>query len=116
MMNYQSKYINRSRAVKRNRRTTPELWVSGPDPITHDKYYAWLKHKAQAKYRKEEYHLTWEEWQNIWTPDIWMQRGRASDDLCLGRLDHLGPWSVDNCHIITRKEHLARQGEFVRGK
>ena len=115
MMNYQTKYINRSRAVKRKRRTTPELWVTGPDPITHDKYYAWLKHKAQAKFRKETHLLSWEDWQEFWTQDNWAERGRRSHNLCLSRIDHLGPWTVENCQIVTRREHLKRQGEFVRG-
>lgn len=115
MMNYQTKYINRSRATKRTRRTTPELWITGPDPVTHDKYYAWLKHKAQAKFRKEPHHITWEEWQSLWTQDLWLQRGRRADDLCLSRIDHLGEWSIDNVQIVTRREHLQRQGEFIRG-
>ena len=92
----------------------PEEWCTGEDPVRHDKYYAWLKHRAQAKFRKEDYDLTWEDWESLWTDELWFQRGRAKTDLCLGRLDHLGPWSLDNCHVIPREEHLKRQGEFVR--
>lgn len=115
MMNYQSKYINKSRAVKRSRRTTPELWVSGPDPIVHDMYYAWLKHKAQANYRHEEHELSWEDWLEIWTPDNWANRGRAATDLCLSRIDPYGAWAANNVQVVERREHLKRQGEF-RGK
>ena len=96
----------------RPRRTTPELWISGPDPVTHDIYYAWLKHKAQARFRNEEHDLTWEEWQAIWTPDNWAQRGRRATDLCLSRIDHLGPWTASNVQLVERKEHLKRQREF----
>ena len=112
---YKPKYLNKSRSKKQKRRFNPENWVTGPDPILHDMYYAWLKHRSQAQYRGEQHNLTWSQWQNIWPLDIWLQRGRAQDSLVLARIDHLGPWDIDNCYVIARKEYLKRQGEFRRG-
>lgn len=94
------------------RRQTPELWKSGPDELEHDKYYAWAKHKAQAKFRNEEHTLTWEEWKSIWTNDLFEQRGRGADSLCLMQQDIRKGWHVDNVSIITRREHLKRAREY----
>ena len=93
----------------------PEKWLSGPDYDDHQKYYAWLKHRSQAWYRGEEHTLTWEEWLSFWPDDIWSQRGRKSHDLVLTRLDCEGSWSRDNCHIITRGEHLVKMSSRKRG-
>lgn len=90
----------------------PSKWISGPDPLSHDKYYAWLKHRAQARYRHEQYDLTWEEWETLWPDNLFLQRGRKSTDLCLARVDWSQPWSAVNCHIVERKQHLKRNGEF----
>lgn len=93
----------------------PEHWKSGPDYVDHQKYYAWLKHKAQARFRDELYELTFEEWQSIWTDKLWDLRGRGNQDVCLCRLDNEGAWSIDNCHVITRAEQLKRNGDLRRG-
>lgn len=85
----------------------PEQWKVGPDPWLHDQYYAWLKHRSQAQYRGEEYLFTWEDWQYFWHhDDLWQQRGRSRDCLILTRIDEEKAWHRDNCHIITRLEHL----------
>lgn len=117
-MNYQFKYAKSSQQRKSHlgRPIDPDDWCTGPDPIRHDKYYAWLKHKAQANFRGEEHNITWEEWESIWTDELWAKRGRLATDLCLGRLDHLGEWSIHNVHVVPRSEHLKRQKEFLRAK
>lgn len=84
----------------------PTKWNTGPDPIRRDKYYGYLKHRAQARYRKEEYSLTWEQWENIWTDDAWLQRGRGVDNLCLQQQLVGDGWHVHNVEIVTRKQHL----------
>lgn len=87
----------------------PNKWVSGPDPVRHDSYYAWLRHRCQARFRKEDYELTWEQWQELWFPDLWSKRGRAVDDLCLQRINTDLPWADYNVEIVTRREHLRRK-------
>jgi hypothetical protein len=88
------------------RPTRPHLWISGPDPLRHDQYYAWLKHKSQAAYRKEAHELTFEQWLAIWTvDDRWNQRGNYSNSIVLTRRDKTQPWSVSNCYVKNRQEH-----------
>lgn len=85
----------------------PEQWIVGPDPWLHDQYYAWHKHRSQARFRGEDYEFTWEDWQYFWfKDDLWQQRGRERHSLILTRIDEEKAWSRDNCQIITRLEHL----------
>lgn len=84
----------------------PRNWNTGPDPLRREKYYAYLKHKAQAWYRDELYLITWEEWEHMWPDDVWFKRGRKITDLCLTRLDFEGAWSTDNVVICTRARHF----------
>jgi len=91
------------------RRMFPENWVSGPDLLTHDMYYAWSKHKAQARFRNEAYALTWEDWLDIWAnPTDFLNRGRQPEDLTLTRIDDDGAWTRDNVEIMTRLEQLRK--------
>lgn len=111
-MTYKQKYVSPSRAKVRTKRKTPELWISGPDPIEHDKYYAWQKHKAQAKHRGEDYSLTWPEWQQLWPHDLFLRRGRGGQDLCISLVDLSEGWHIWNVVICTRQEHLQRAKEY----
>lgn len=104
------KYKYATPALKR--RARPETWIHGPDPMTHEKYYAYLKHRAQAKFRKEEYELTDSQWLEIWQDDTkFLNRGRRPDCWVLTRIDNEKAWSVDNCEIITRYDQLLRNME-----
>ena len=92
--------------MTKGRPVRPHLWISGPDPLTHDQYYAWLKHKSQAAYRKEAHELSFEEWLSIWTvDDRWNQRGNYSHSIVLTRHDKTQPWSMANCYIKNRQQH-----------
>lgn len=83
----------------------PENWITGPDEYKHELYYSYLRHRAQAIFRKESYELSWEEYESLWTPDTFEQRGRGAKNLSLYRVDPTEPWSIDNCQIITRREY-----------
>lgn len=96
----------------RGRNSDPDKWITGPDPITREKYYAWLKHRAQAHFRNEPYMLSWQDWQTLWSDSSFQQRGRRKTDLCLARIDHLGAWSMDNVIVCTRIEYLRRAAEY----
>ena len=85
----------------------PHKWITGPDPIRHDKFVAWHRHRSQANHRREPYALTFEEFETIWG-ELWSQRGRGSDDLCLTRQDPELAWDATNTIVITRKQHLTR--------
>lgn len=91
------------------RRARPESWITGPDELIHEKYYAWHKHRAQAHYREEEYELTFDQWQEIWKDDEqFLNRGKTRECFVLTRIDPEAAWSMDNCEIITRYEQLCR--------
>lgn len=109
-MEYKYKYARESTGGpgKRGRNPNPNRWATGPDRLTHDKHYGWLKHKAQANYRGEEYSLTWEEWESLWTNELWLQRGRTAESLCLQQIDNECGWHATNVEIVTRIEHFAQ--------
>lgn len=86
----------------------------GDDYDRQAKYYAFLYHRAQAKYRKEPYDLTWEQWDTVWSNDLWIQRGRGADDLCISRTDPNDSWNTDNIRIIPRRVHLKVRWETIK--
>jgi hypothetical protein len=87
-------------------RTKPNMWKSGPDPLVHRKYQPFLAARAQARFRSEEWTLTWEQWQELWPHELWDQRGKKTEELAMTRKDHRGAWSMDNVHIVTRGQQL----------
>jgi len=94
------------------RRRDPNTWITGPCPLRREKRYAWLKHRSQCNYRKEPYALTWEDWESIWTDELFLQRGRQRDSLCLMLRDINGAWSKENTVIATRHTQLKRNKEY----
>jgi hypothetical protein len=85
----------------------PRAWIH-KDPEVHKRFDPWHKARAQAHYRKEEWTLTFEEFCDLWTDELWAQRGRASHEMAMTRDDPDGAWSKDNAIIIPRKEQLTR--------
>ena len=78
------------------------------DPKEHDMHLPFLRARAQANYRGETWHLTIEQFFDLWR-DQWNQRGRKPDDLCMTRRDYNGIWDQENTIIVTRREQLRRQ-------
>lgn len=70
---------------------------------------AYNRMKAQAKFRREEWGLTWQDFIDIWDGQ-WHKRGRSVDDCCLTRYDWWGSWDKTNTYVTTRKEHFRQQG------
>ena len=77
-----------------------------------NKYYAFLRHRSQAVYRKEPYSLSWEDFQILWPDDKFVQRGRKNNSLCMVRRDRSKSWSLGNCEVITKAAHATRAKEF----
>jgi hypothetical protein len=95
----------------------PDVWKSGPDETAHNQYIAWMRHKAQANYRREAHEITYAEWVKIWNQDdAWSQRGRGIDSVCLCMVDSELGWSTDNVEIVSRREQLSRSGHFGLGR
>lgn len=92
----------------------PHLWMYQGE-IPHQQHIAWMRMKAQCKFREEQFDLTMQQFQAMWE-GRWHLRGRANSALCLSRKDPLKPWDVDNCQITERILHLQRQSLFKQCK
>ena len=73
----------------------------------------YARHKAQAKYRLEQYELTPAQFYNAWQEsghpgDMGRKRGRYT----MIRVDRTLPWREGNISIISRAEHT--KGELNR--
>ena len=87
----------------------PHCWkVQGEVP--HKQYLAFLQMRAQANYRKEQFELTFEQFQQLWQLH-WDQKGRAIDQYCLTRINEEGEWSLANTQCIRRLDHLRRKNQ-----
>lgn len=91
----------------------PHTWVTGPDPIRHEMYTAWLRSVAQAHYRGEQYEITFKQFERIWA-DHWHRRGRKKTDLMLMRKNYDRPWTTRNVILVDRVEFHRRQGIHKR--
>ena len=99
---------------KKARGRRPGTYITGPDPVRHQKYVAWARARAQAHFRAETWNITFEQWETLWG-DQWSQRGRASECLCLSRSDLEGAWDLSNTELIPRRQHCQRTANLSRG-
>lgn len=77
------------------------------DPFDVDRCLKFNRARTQARFRGEQWTMTFEDWNEFWpTPEIWSQRGRSGDRLCLTRRDPTGPWSRENCCRILRSDQV----------
>ena len=83
-----------------------------PTDSLRNKYYAYLKHRCQARHRHEDYSLTWEQWHQIWDTDLWSQRGRGRFSMVLGRIDWNEGWHKTNVRVMTRRQHFDIRQKF----
>jgi len=97
--------------------TLPKSWKSGPDPIDHVLYTDCQRARAQARYRGEEWTITEQQFIDIWrTDDLYLNKGRSPQHLCMTRIDPSQGWHVDNVHIISRHTHYKNTIEYKRRK
>jgi hypothetical protein len=105
----------KNRGVKRG--TNPNSWIVGPDTRRHDQYSAWLKHKAQAAFRREPHELSFEQWETLWNEDwAWENRGRASNCVNLTRVDKEKGWTLDNVVMIERISYLQEAAKELQNQ
>ncbi len=70
----------------------------------------WQNQMTQCKFRGEEYHITWEEYRDLWLEnDRWQQKGTTSSSTVMWRIDKTQPWSVTNIEFMTRTEQLKQK-------
>jgi hypothetical protein len=95
----------------------PHVWKSGTDPVRHEQYTQWLRQRAQAHFRKEDWQLEFDDFVAVWGLN-WHNRGRASEDMCMTRDDYDLPWHTSNVTIVPRHEHVRRSWivKFARGQ
>lgn len=91
----------------------PQVWVTGPDPLRHLQYRAFIQQRNQARWRGEEWTITFEQWLDLWG-DRYHLRGRTVNSLCLTRRDYDLPWTQDNTEVVSRQEHNQRQSRRGR--
>lgn len=88
------------------------------DPQLHARYRPFVRSRNQAAFRNEEWLLSFEEYCEFWTWDLWVQRGRKGHQLVLTRKDRDQPWTTANCMIVTRGYQVEMQcrkfGSFKR--
>ena len=90
----------------------PHVWRSGPDPVAHAQYRAYIQQKNQAEFRGEIWCLTLAEWRELWG-DLWPHRGRERGCYCMTRRDWELPWTRANAQVITREAHATMQGAAI---
>ena len=64
--------------------------------------------RTQARYRREEWQLTFKEWLDLWHGQL-DQCGRDGESLSLHRKDTTQGWDADNVEITKRKTYLGRR-------
>lgn len=78
------------------------------DEFDHVRHIAYLRMKAQCKFRSEPFDLTIEEFFELWPQELWSQRGMRAEQLVMVRQDPEGSWTKSNCLVVTRYQQLCR--------
>ena len=68
--------------------------------------------KQNARKRKIEFHLTYEQWLEIWGEKISL-RGVGRGKYCMARNNDKGPYSIDNVRIILFEDNNKEQHDFL---
>lgn len=89
----------------------PQVWKTGPSQTKHVMYMPYLRSKAQANFRGEEWNMSFDDFYSVWDGK-WDQRGRKGHNLCMTRVDETQAWTTSNVELITRKQHMVRQGSI----
>ena len=100
--------------MAKQRRPRPKAY---PDEFTQERRLAWVRSRNQARFRDEEWNLSFEEFCSIWSdPAAWSRRGRKGDDLVLTRRNHRGPWNTANVKIISRLNQIRITHAITAGR
>ena len=73
------------------------------DKFDRARNMTWHRMRAQANYRGEPWELSFDDYREFWpTEELWAQRGRSTESLCMTRIDPEGPWSRSNAVVLPR--------------
>ena len=79
------------------------------DDLLHDQHWAWLRKKAQATFRGEEWTLSIEEWFDLWAKSgQWENRGRHPHASAVFMTDPEKGWHAWNVAVCDRTEMLSK--------
>jgi len=85
----------------------PRVWVFPYDEVKTGAYMKYLRAKAQAKYRKEHWDLTFEQWWAPWEASgRWSERTNDKHGYCMIQQNPDLGWIEGNLEVISRAEHL----------
>jgi hypothetical protein len=81
-------------------------WKNNPKTI-------FARQKGMAKYRNIDWHLSFDEWYDIWIQSgKWELRGRGEGKYCMSRKGDTGSYSINNVYI---NECVKNSGDKFRG-
>lgn len=69
------------------------------------------KARAQARFRGEQWELTFKEWLDLWQGRL-DRCGRSGEDLSLHRLDRDQGWCILNVEVVERRRYLGRRDKI----
>lgn len=77
------------------------------DPFDIDRYRVYKQAEYQARYRGEEWQISFREWCQIWQdPLTWSRRGRGVEDLSMTRRNPVKPWTLKNVMVLSRLDQI----------
>jgi len=100
-------YTNRQRGPR------PHIWKYGPDPARKRLHLAFMRSKAQAKFRSETWAMDFYDFEQRWA-GRYAETGIASSSPIMARRDPMGPWSLDNTELRIRGENQSRMHSIKR--
>lgn len=99
-------YQKNKEKVNSWRKTYEPIWSKTPRGL-------FSAQKRQAKQRKIDWFLTFEEWWNLWrNSGKWDLRGIGYGKYCMSRFKDTGPYSIDNIEIKSSVDN-SREGTFL---
>ena len=88
----------------------PDTWTFPYNEKMNQANLCYLRAKAQAKFRKEYWDLTFDDWWAKWEASgQWENRGRNPTQYCMLQKDTDKGWTKDNAIVTSRTEHYNTQ-------
>ena len=82
-----------------------------PDRAYAARCVAYNRARSQARYRNEEWSLTRQDFEELWTP-YWENRGRCKGQYSMRQIDRYLGWHLWNVEIKTKEETVKLQKEI----
>ena len=75
-----------------------------------------MRSRCQARFRKEEWSLTLDDWCELWPLDLWRKRGKRSEDYIITFIEIGKGWHRDNVEVRQRRGNMRRHYYHRRGQ